>query len=87
LTVDDVAVAGSAAGYVRVTGVVRNDTGAPVDPVRVSGRLSDGAGRTTSVGTTILVGRLVAGAQMAFDLQIPADAYATVEVTAEGQVQ
>ena len=87
LTVRDVVVAFDVAGYVRLTGLVKNQTGSAVTAVRVSAALLDSHGAVTGVGTTIVSGKLAPGAEVSFSLRVPADIYASHTVTAEAELQ
>ncbi|MCD6285855.1 MAG: hypothetical protein J7M39_08090 [Anaerolineae bacterium] len=87
LTVRDVVVAGNVAGYVHLTGFVKNQTGSAVTAVRVSAALLDSHGAVTGVGTTIVAGKLAPGAEVSFSLRVPADIYASYTVTAEAELQ
>jgi len=87
LTVTDAVVAGIEAGYVRLTGVVQNQTGSAVNAVRVSVALMDSDGAVTGVGTTIVAGQLAPGAETSFSLRVLSGVYASHNVTAEAELQ
>ncbi len=87
LTVVDAHVVDQTAGLVHLAGVVRNDTGSTVGNARVSGQLVDAGGVVTSIDTTVVVGTLAPGAETGFDVRVPAAAYATFVVTAEGDLR
>jgi len=87
LTVKDAIVAGHAAGYVQLTGVVQNQTGSTVNTVRVSAVLMDSDDAVTGVGTMIVAGQLAPGTEVSFSLRVPADLYAAYTVIAEAELQ
>jgi hypothetical protein len=87
LAVRDAVVTGIEAGYVQLSGVLQNQTGSTVTAVRVSAALLDGDGAVTGVGTTIVAGKLLPGAEVSFRVRVPVESYASYTVTAEAELQ
>lgn len=87
LAVSGIEATGPTAGYVRLAGVVCNDTPTVVETVRVSGSLLDVNGRVAGVASAVVCDRLEPGERSVFNLLITAATYTSVRVTGEGQLR
>ncbi len=87
LSVDSVAASAYGAGMVRIVGTIQNPTTAVVHGVRVYAQLMDSRGCLISVGSRILPGPLEGEQSMGFQMLVPSVPYASVNVSAEGEVR
>jgi hypothetical protein len=71
-------------GNVRITGTAINDNPFDVKNATVAGTLIDADGGVTSLGSTLLVGDLAAGATAPFDLRIDYEPYVNYRLHAVG---
>lgn len=87
LSVDGVAAYAYGADTIRIVGTIQNPTTAVVHGVRVYAQLMDSHGCLISVGSSILPGPLGGEQSMGFQMLVSSVPYASVSVSAEGEVR
>jgi hypothetical protein len=84
LTLGALDVSNDAIGNVRITGTATNANAFTVSNAIVAGTLIDDAGQVVSVGSTWLLGDILPGGSMSFDLRIEYEPYARYQLSAQG---